>query len=409
LIYYQVIMESRPPKRAPGAEFIPFLIFLLAACSVLPWLKSENRANRRMRERVLADQEVVIIDGEEYVKVTGEKGEGSGRVRYQYITVEEYLAKQGESGNPQGQPQGEEALLQSVKETVPQSHEGSVTGLRERAEISTPPSVALRRKVMIAPFEEGGSDEGWGEMAAEQLRDSLERRTDRILCLDDQVIVDYLKGRGIEAIRLDDPMALRIANTVFGVHALLYGTLSGPYVSASGGKGDDGEDTALAVARIQVKLVEAFTGRMIKAVEKRNPIFSTEERGRFSRDKAKLRAIQLAMDEVAGDILEGVSQMGWYSRIVRVDGDRVYLNAGRLTGLKVGDLMDVYGPGGSTGEQMAGISMDPFKGQRKGQVRVSQLFGTDAAIAHVTDGGNFALSDVAMPSLREVGNTMRLQ
>jgi len=372
----------------------------LTACSVLPWLKSENRAYRRMRERVLAGQEVVIIDGEEYVKVAGEKGEGSGRIRYQYVPIDEYLAKRAESGNPQSKRQGEEALLQSAKETVPQSHEGSVAGSGERAEISTPPSVALRRKVIIAPFGGGGSDEGWGEMAAEQLRDSLERRTDRILCLDDRVIVDYLKGKGIEATGLDDPMALRIANTVFGVHALLYGTLSGPYVSASAGRGDDGEDTALAVARIQVRLVEASTGRMIKAFEKRNPTFSTEERGKFSRDKAKLRAIQLAIDEVTGDILDGVSQMGWYTRIVRIDGDRVYLNAGRLTGLKVGDLMDVYGPRGSTGAQMAGISMDPAETQRKGQVRVSQLFGTDAAIAQVTDGGNFALSDVAMPSPR---------
>lgn len=393
-------MESRPPKRAPGAEFFLFIIFLLTACSVLPWLKSENRASRRMRERVLADQEVVIIDGEEYVKVAGEKGGGSGRIRYQYVPIDEYLAKRGESANPQGQRQGEEALLQSAKEIVPQSHEESVAGSGEGAEISTPSSVALRRKVIIAPFEEGGSDEGWAEMAAEQLRDSLERRTDRILCVDDRVIVDYLKGRGIEAIRLDDPMALRIANTVFGVHALLYGALSGPYVSASVGRGDDDEETALAVARIQVRLIEASTGRMIKAFEKRNPTFSTEKRGRFSRDKAKLRAIQLAIDEMTGDILDGVSQMGWYTRIVRIDGDRVYLNAGRLTGLKVGDLMDVYGPRGSTGEQMAGIAMDPSGGQRKGQVRVSQLFGTDAAIAHVTDGGNFALSDVAMPSPR---------
>ena len=154
----------------------------------------------------------------------------------------------------------------------------------------------------------------------------------------------------------------------------------------------------MAIVRVQVKLVEAATGQVVKAFEKRNPIFATEERGEFSRDKAKLKAIQLAIDEVTGDILHGINQMGWYTRIVGIDGDRVYLNAGRLTGLKVGDLMDVYGPKGGKTEQTVGISMDPFEGERKGQVRVSQLFGTDAAIAHITRGGNFALSDVARPS-----------
>jgi len=183
-----------------------------------------------------------------------------------------------------------------------------------------------------------------------------------------------------------------------GVHVLLYGTLSGPYVAASRGKGSDGEDTALAIVRIQVKLVETATGRLINAFEESNPIFATEEKGEFSRDKTKLKAIQLAIEGLTGNIITEINHMGWYSRIAKIDGDRVYLNAGRLTGLKVGDLMDVYGPGGGKIEQIVEIPKGPFEGQRKGQIRVSQLFGTDAAMARITNGGNFALSDVVRPS-----------
>ena len=400
-------MEAKPRKRAWRVAFIPFLVFFLTACSLLPWLKSENRASKKMKQKALADQEVVIIDGQEYVKiaVSGKQGDPSGS-QYRYIAVDEYLSKRGEFSGPQGQDlAGEEPLLQSEKETITQSHDLSITDSRERTETPASSSIELRRKIVIAPFEEGEPDEHegepdehWGEMVAQRLRNSMESRTEKILCLDGQVILDYLNRRGIGSIPLHDPMVLRIANTVFGVHALLYGTLSGPYVVASTGKGGDGDDTALAIVRIQGKLVEAATGRVMKAFEERNPIFATEERGKFSRDKAKLKAIQLAIEELTGDILHGINQMGWYTRIVKIDGDRVYLNAGRLTGLKVGDLMDVYGPGGDTIEQMIGISMDPLESQRKGQLRVSQLFGTDAAIAHITNGGNFALSDVARPS-----------
>jgi hypothetical protein len=393
-------MEAKPRKRAWRVAFIPFLVFFLTACSLLPWLKSENRASKKMKQKALADQEVVIIDGQEYVKiaVSGKQGDPSGS-QYRYIAVDEYLSKRGEFSGPQGQDlAGEEPLLQSEKETITQSHALSITDSRERTETPASSSIELRRKIVIAPFEEGESDENWGEMVAQRLRNSMESRTERILCLDGQVILDYLNRRGIGSNPLHDPMVLRIANTVFGVHALLYGTLSGPYVVASTGKGGDGDDTALAIVRIQGKLVEAATGRVMKAFEERNPIFATEERGKFSRDKAKLKAIQLAIEELTGDILHGINHMGWYTRIVKIDGDRVYLNAGRLTGLKVGDLMDVYGPGGDTIEQMIGISMDSLEGQRKGQLRVSQLFGTDAAIAHITNGGNFALSDVARPS-----------
>ncbi|UCD70760.1 MAG: hypothetical protein JSW70_07070 [Syntrophobacterales bacterium] len=393
-------MEPRPPKRALGAVFIPFLALFLTACSLLPWLKSENQAHRKMKERALGDKEVFIIDGQEYVKVanSGEEKNPSGS-RYQYIPVDEYLSKRGEFSGPQGQKAaGEEPLAQSEKETITQSNGLSITASGEKAEIPVPSSIELRRKIIIAAFDEGESDEHWGEMVAERLRDSLENQTDRILCLDDQAILDYLNRRGIGSIRLDDPMIVRIANTVFGVHALLYGTLSGPYVAASKGKGGDGEDTALAIVRIQAKLIEAATGRVMKVFEQRNPIFAAEQKGEFSRDKARLKAIQLAIEELTGDILSGINQMVWYTRIVKIDGDRVYLNAGRLTGLKVGDLMDVYGSGGGRNDQMVEISMNPFEGQRKGQVRVSQLFGTDAAIAHITNGGNFVLSDVARPT-----------
>ena len=212
--------------------------------------------------------------------------------------------------------------------------------------------------------------------------------------------MDYFKRRGIGPTRFDDPMVLRIANTVFGVHAILYGRLLGPYLSASMGRGGDGADTALAIVRVQARLVETVTGRVVKAFERNNPIFATEEKGKFSRDKAKLRAVHLALEEVTGDIVQRINEMGWYTRIVKIDGDRVYLNAGRLTGLRVGDLMDVFGPGRGQVDQAGGVSLDPFAGERKGQVRVSQLFGTDAAIARITRGGDFAPSDVARPSIQ---------
>jgi hypothetical protein len=362
-------------------------------------LKSENRSYRKTKAKVLADEEMVIIDGEEYVKVADGGKEGSPRgSRYRYIPVDEYLSKRGEFSDPQGQKAAlEEPLLQPEKGTITPSNEVSKGVSRERAN-TTASSIELRRKIIIAPFEEGERDENWGEMVAARLRNSLESRTDRILCLDHQIIVDYLKRRGIESVQLDDPKVMRIANTVFGIHVLLHGTLSGPYVAATTGKDGNGGDTALAIVRIQVKLLETATGRVMKSFEEKNPIFATEEKGEFSRDKTKLNAIQLAIEELTGKILTEINRMRWYTRIVKIDGDRVYLNAGRLTGLKVGDLMDVYGPGGDKIEQIVGISMDYSEGQRKGQLRVSQLFGTDAAMARITNGGDFALSDVVRPS-----------
>jgi hypothetical protein len=399
-------MEPRPRKRALKVGFVPLLIFfLLTACSLVSWLNPEKRAQKRMKERALAGQEVVIVDGEEYVKVPGEGGKGA---RCRYVPVDEYVAERSAFFRSQErEEEGSKLPPQSDGKSASQPQALPTAGSREKAEVPDSSSINLRRKIVIAPFEEGEQVGDWGDLAARRLRESLELRTDTILCLDDRVVVDYLNERGIGSARFDDPMVSRIANTVFGVHAVLHGAISGPYVSASMGKGIDGESTALAVVRIQIKLVETATGRLVKVFEKSNPIFATEQRGKFSRDKAKFKAIQLAIEEVTGDIVEEINRMRWYTRIVKIDGDRVYLNAGRLTGLRVGDLMEVFGPGGGGVVGMAGMAMDLLEGQRKGQVRVSQLFGTDAAIAQRTHGGNFALSDMARPSTFQVVNTTR--
>lgn len=393
-------MDLKLTTRACKASLIPFLIFLLSACSYFSWLKGENRAYKKLKEKALVDQEVVIIDGEEYVKIALEGREGSSRrTRYRYIPVDEYLEKRKEISSEGGQEtrEGREPF-QSVGKTTNQTHGLSVTPSGAKGKKLASPSIELKRKIIVVPFTDQKSREGWGEMIAEQLRNSLENRTDRVLCLDDRVVVNYLTRRGIGSARLDNPMVTRVANTVFGVHALLWGSLSGPYVTASSGGGETREDSASAIVRIEVELVEAATNRVLKSFEKRNSIFETEERGQFSRDKAKLKAINLTMEELTEEILREIEKMEWYTRIVQIDGDRVYLNAGRLTGLKVGDLMDVYEPGGSVGEQMAGIAMDRVEGQLKGRLRVIQLFGTDAAMADITRGGDLALSDVVRPA-----------
>jgi hypothetical protein len=393
-------MDLKLPTRAWKVPIISFLIFLLSACSYFPWLKGENRAYKKLKEKALVGQEVVIIDGEEYVKIALEGKESSShRTRYRYIPVDEYVAKQKEISSEGGQEtrQGREPF-HSVGKATNQTHglSGTSSGARDKKLAS--PSIELKRKIIVIPFTDQKSREGWGEMIAEQLRNSLENRTDRVLCLDDRAVMDYLRRRGIGSVRLDNPMVTKVANTVFGVHALLWGSLAGPYVTASSGVGETREDSASAIVRIEVELVEAATNRVLKSFEKRNSIFETEERGQFSRDKAKLKAINLTMGELTEEILREIEKMEWYTRIVQIDGGRVYLNAGRLTGLKVGDLMDVYEPGGGMGEQMAGIAMDHVKSQRKGRLRVTQLFGTDAAMADITAGGNLALSDVVRPT-----------
>jgi hypothetical protein len=66
-----------------------------------------------------------------------------------------------------------------------------------------------------------------------------------------------------------------------------------------------------------------------------------------------------------------------------VEGDDVYLNAGKLTGLKVGDVMEVFRPG-APGE----------RGEIKGKVKISAFFGIDASMGILIQGKNAAVNDI---------------
>jgi hypothetical protein len=75
--------------------------------------------------------------------------------------------------------------------------------------------------------------------------------------------------------------------------------------------------------------------------------------------------------------------MDWFCRIAKVEGEEVYINAGKLTGLKVGDVIEVFRPG-APGE----------RGEVKGKVKISAFFGIDASMGRLIQGKNPDVNDI---------------
>jgi hypothetical protein len=69
--------------------------------------------------------------------------------------------------------------------------------------------------------------------------------------------------------------------------------------------------------------------------------------------------------------------------LFRSEGEEVYINAGRLTGLKVGDVMEVFRPEGP-GE----------RGEVKGKIQISAWFGIDASIGKSIQGKKPDVDDI---------------
>jgi len=327
----------------------------------------------------LLDKEVLIIDKQEYVKVSNPKASGGGNEpKYLYIPVDEYLSKKETFTSPVIEVKKEPSTSQSKASSPPLEKEVfSVSPVT-----STLPD--LKKKVVITHFDDRTStaDEEFGDWIAERLVKELNRRSTRLLFVDYQVIKEFLEKKEIPVTDLEAPKVLHLLNEVFGIHALVVGQLSGPYVFTT--KAERGQDpTASAIIKLEMRLVETFAGKTVKSLSASNPLLAVKEKGRFPEERAKVKAMDLVTAELSRSLTRELDGLDWFCRIAKVDGDEVYINAGRLTGLKVGDVMEVLRPGGP-GE----------RGEVKGRIQISAFFGIDASLGRMVHGKKPDVNDI---------------
>ncbi len=357
------------------------ILLLVFACSTPSWFPLKKGTPHKAKMKELLDKEVIIIDKEEYVKVLNPRAsEGKDQPKYLYVPVNEYLSKKETFTTPAMRME-EVKKEYSVASTKPSSsleEEGLVVSL------SKPTLPSLKKKVLITYFDDRTTEgeEVLGDWVAEKLMKEVNRRSLQILFVDYQMVKEFLEKRGTDLKDLEIPKVLQLLNEVFGIHALVVGQLSGPYVFTT--KTDkDKEGTASAIIRIDMRLVDTFSGKTLKNLSANNPIIATKEKGSFSEEKAKVKAIDLTISGLGRSLARELDSLDWFCRIAKVEGEEVYINAGKLTGLKVGDVMEVFRPGGP-GES----------GEIKGKIKISDFFGIDASMGRLIQGKNPDVNDI---------------
>jgi len=376
-----------------GALFrfsIFFLLFILStifACSTPSWFPIKKGPPFKAKMKELLDKEVVILDGEEYVKVLNPRAlEKGDQPKYLYVPVNEYLSKR-ESYTTVA-VQKEETKKEDTEKEFPIFSPKPPLSATERERASPSSSISklpnLKKKVMIAYFDDRTthSEELYGDWVAEKLIKEVNRKSQQILFVDYQTVKEFLGKKESFLTDLETPKILHLLNEVFGIHALVVGELSGPYVfTTKASKDRDG--TASAVIKIEMRLVDTFSGKTFKNLSASNPIIGTKEKGPFSEEKAKMKAIDLTIAELSRSLSRELEGLDWFCRVAKVEGEEIYINAGRLTGLNVGDVMEVFrlqGPG------------DP--GEVKGKIQISAWFGIDASIGKSIQGKKPDVDDI---------------
>ncbi|RLB08196.1 MAG: hypothetical protein DRG50_00600 [Deltaproteobacteria bacterium] len=248
----------------------------------------------------------------------------------------------------------------------------------------------LKYKVVVLEFQDQTKEgrRGLGAIVAQELAKQLEE-SEAVVLVDINMIKKSLGE--IDITELTEPFYLWKMKTLLGVHALVTGSIND--VLIGGGQKGRGKE-ALAVAKIEARLLDADTGNVIRSVKGENPIFTSRAIGEFSRDKALLKAINFALRGVKEGILRGLAGLEWSTSVASVQADKVYLNAGKSSGLKIGDVLKVFDPGKEIRHPITNIPLGRIPGQLKGKIKIVRFFGFDASEAQLIQGENISPGDM---------------
>jgi hypothetical protein len=350
------------------------------ACSILPWKRARSSYTKEQVAK-LSDKDVYIIDGEKYLKVPSGTDE-QGNVQFHYVQVDRYLA-----GEVEPLPlEMERATREETQEVERATEEREVVAAQEPAvqkpEAQEPSPVTtrivkhpyLKRKIAILPFEDRTQFtlEKFGEIIADRLAQKMEDKIFTSQVVDRGMVRLTLARSGLSARDLTNPSKATVLNKTLGVQGVVVGTVHGPFVTTT--NPTEYEKISMAIVRVAVQFIDTSQGRIVREFVATNPLGPSEEFGELSEERAKYRAVDLAVDKILTQLVSEIQGMDWLTRIALVEGNTVYLNAGNRTGLRTGDLLEVYSAGDIDGTKPIG------------RIKVSKLFGVDAAVAKVIRG-----------------------
>jgi len=308
----------------------------------------------------------------------------SGADKKERAELEKRIAKlegdlKPKGGAPQGQPvqvvySGQPGLLSTVPAgTLPPSFNY--------------PSPKMKRRVLLLPLVDQSNykNEYLNDLATKRLMSRLEN-SGTVICIDTQSI-------GVQG----DPLSGKTMgdlNRLYGIQAIVRGTLSDVYTTTARAETTDNKEVSMAISRISIDIYNTETATLLRQLSARNPFSLSKEQGEMSPEKAKIRAIELAVELLADDLLKVLLNLDWHARIASITGDRIYVNAGRMSGLQKGDILEVYTPGDEIIDKTTNLPLGRTKGSYKGELEVLETFGVDAAWGKAKQMTSFVPTDL---------------
>jgi hypothetical protein len=103
--------------------------------------------------------------------------------------------------------------------------------------------------------------------------------------------------------------------------------------------------------------------------------------------------VKVAVRKVIPKVIKIGSRLDWMGRVAKIIGTRIYINAGRSSGINLGDILKVITEGQEVFDPESGAMIGVSQGEVKGTLEVVDYLGDDGAITILHSGGSVTEGD----------------
>jgi hypothetical protein len=122
--------------------------------------------------------------------------------------------------------------------------------------------------------------------------------------------------------------------------------------------------------------------------------YKTEAEDNLSYRQELLRySIKVAVRKFIPRVVKVGSKLDWMGRVAKIIGTRIYINAGRSSGINLGDILKVITEGQEIFDPESGAMIGMSQGEIKGTLEVVDYFEPNGAVCILHSGGSVTEGD----------------
>lgn len=260
----------------------------------------------------------------------------------------------------------------------------------------------VKKKIALLPFfnESPFESEDLEVNATEELRMELSRSGEFIVDPSSAKLFGSSKeiyvGGGMKLVQMT--RQAKIA----GINFILFGRVIDARVREKSDEiGIVRQTKSYTEAKVEIRVFDVNAGKEIYtetlngyADDSTYRFFAADREDYLSYRRDLLRyAVRVSVRKSIPKIIELASKLDWVGRVAKIIGSKVYLNAGRESGINIGDILKIITEGTEIYDPETGALIGMSKGDMKGTIEVVDYFGTDGAIAILHSGGQVLEGD----------------